>query len=492
MSQQMKMTPRMIQSMEILQLSMQELEQRLQEALETNIALELDDPAPDDRAVLEQRKEQDRIDSEGERELFTDVETNSEGNFERLATMESAFSEDMNPDAKMPSTDYSKRSNSDEFSKMEAMKSEPARSAGLNEQLINQWAMDDVDEPLRKAGEHVINYIDDDGYIRTDLETIIDQAPESIDRNLIPDALDLLKHDLEPPGIGASTLSECLLLQLQARESENPDLDYSTERMILSDYADDLEQNRLPAIAKKSGLSIEEIQSAKNTLKELDPAPGRQLIPTSPEVVIPDAIVEYDDSLNAYEVSLFDGRLPRIRINNRYESMTKDQSVEKKTRDFVSENIRDARWLLDAVDQRKNTLLRVVNAVVAHQQDFFDQGPEALKPLPMSQIADQLGIHVATVSRAVSGKWIQSPRGVIPLRKLFTAGMETADGNDISGDSVKATLKDIIETEDKRKPLGDDQLTRALNDKGIKIARRTVAKYRQQLGYHNARLRKQF
>jgi len=492
MSQQMKLAPRMIQSMEILQLSMQELEERLEQALESNVALEIDDPAADDRAIAEERKEQERIDHEGERELFTDVENNSEGDFERLATMESALGEELNPEHRIPQPEYRRGRVGDEDPKMEAMANAAARTESVNEQLLQQWALAEVDDSIRRVGEHLINFIDDDGFIRTSLEEIADQASAKVDRELIEEGLEALQVWLEPTGIAARNLGECLQIQLEAKESEDPSLDFSVEKMLLSDFLEDIEQNRLPALARKSGLTIEEIQRAKETLKGLNPAPGRQLASSSPHFVIPDALVEYDDALDNYVVSLFDGQLPRIRISARYEAMTKDGEVDKKTRDFVNENIRDARWLLDAIHQRQNTLLRVVNAVVAHQRDFLDQGPQALKPLPMSQIADQLGIHVATVSRAVSGKWIQTPRGVLPLRKLFTAGLETEGGQDVSGDSIKATLKNIIDHEDKHNPLGDDQLTNALKEKGIKIARRTVAKYRTHLGFPNARLRKEF
>jgi RNA polymerase sigma-54 factor len=211
-----------------------------------------------------------------------------------------------------------------------------------------------------------------------------------------------------------------------------------------------------------------------------------------PEVVIPDAIVEYDDSLEDYTVSLFDGRLPSLRISNRYSLMAKDSKVDSRTREFISNNVRDARWLMEAIEQRNHTLLRVVRAVVSHQRDFFDQGPEALKPLPMTQVADQLGVHVATISRAVNGKWLQSPRGIIALRKMFSSGMETESGEDVTGDAVRAALREFIENEDRTKPFGDDQLTKRLNEKGIKIARRTVAKYRSQLGFPSAKLRKEY
>jgi RNA polymerase sigma-54 factor len=172
--------------------------------------------------------------------------------------------------------------------------------------------------------------------------------------------------------------------------------------------------------------------------------------------------------------------------------MSSDKNIDKSTREFVDSRIRNARWLIEALDLRSNTLLRVIRLVVAHQRDFFDYGPASLKPLPMTTIAEQLGVHVATVSRAVSGKWIQTPRGVLPLRKFFSAGVETDEGEDLSWDAVKQNLKTIVDAEDKSNPLGDDKIAAALKERGIKIARRTVAKYRDQLGIPTARMRKEY
>jgi RNA polymerase sigma-54 factor len=202
--------------------------------------------------------------------------------------------------------------------------------------------------------------------------------------------------------------------------------------------------------------------------------------------------VEYDDDADRYYAYLTDGRLPNLRLNREYARMSKDRSMAKSDRDFIKTNLSNAQWLMDAVEQRRQTLLRVINAVVSAQRDFFDLGPESLKPLPMTQVAEQLGIHVATVSRAVAGKHIQTPRGVFALRKFFTGGTQTESGEDVSWESVKAALREVVDGEDKSKPLSDEALAKALKDKGIEIARRTVAKYRGQLGIPSARMRKRY
>lgn len=492
--QQMKLSPRMIQSMEILQLASLALEERIEQELEANVALEMDEPVGDAKQLADELREADREDREGERELVTDG-GNASADFERLEAMEKSYGEAF--ENQYSSNDYHPsprvRNNGEPDAKMEALANTAARAESLTEQLQHQWMLIDVDDDLRDAGKHLINYIDDDGFLRTPMETIVAQAPPDLaDQHLLEDAMPEIQEWLEPTGIGARDLRECLLLQLEAKELEDPSPDLSIERTLVEDHLGDIEQNRIPRIAQQTGLTIEKINQGLEGLRCLDPRPGRKLAPSSPSVVVPDAIVEYDDAADDYLVALCDGRFPRLRISPVYSTMAKDGAVDKATRKFVDKNVRNARWLIDALSQRRNTMLRVITAVVAHQRDFFDQGPQALKPLPMTQIADQLGVHVATISRAVSGKWIQTPRGILPLRKFFTAGTETDDGTDMSWDAVKLALKELIDNEDKSNPLGDDKLAMQLKDRGINIARRTVAKYRDQLGIASARLRKQY
>jgi len=494
LGQQMKLAPKMIQSMEILQLSSLALEERVEQELEANVALEVDEPVADDRVTDERQRETRREDTEGERELVPNAD-NAGTDFERLESMERTYKEafdDEYSNYQPPKTNNSRRNEGVGSGKMEAMANTAARAESLSEQLLHQWALIEVENEIRDAGQHLISFIDDEGYIRTNMDKIIDQATSDVSLELVEQALKAIQEWLEPPGIGARDLRECLLLQLDHRDQVDPETDRSVERLLVEEYLHDIELNRLPMIARKAELTIDQIKTGLEQLKALDPKPGRMLVPDSPSVVVPDALVEYDEVNDHYIAALCEGRVPRLRISPDYAGMAKDRAVEKKTRKFIDESVQNARWLISAIDQRNSTLLRVIRAVIEHQRDFFDSGPQALKPLPMTHIADQLGVHVATVSRAVSGKWIQSPRGILPLRRLFSAGTETADGDDISWDSVKETLREIIGEEDKSKPLGDDKLAAALNERGIKIARRTVAKYRDQLGIPPARLRKEY
>src|SRR5262245_59388734 len=227
-------------------------------------------------------------------------------------------------------------------------------------------------------------------------------------------------------------------------------------------------------------------------MKKLSLSPARELVDESQPPIIPDAIVEFDEEQDRYIAYLNDTRLPNLRISKQYAEMARDRAVPKKDRDFLKTNMSNAQWLIDAVGQRRHTLLRVIGVVVEAQRDFFDYGPQALKPLPMTQVAEQLGIHVATVSRAVADKYILTPRGVVPLRGFFTGGTHTDTGEEVSWDAVKAALKEVVDAEDKSNPLSDDALAAEISKRGVEIARRTVAKYRDQLNIPAARLRKQF
>jgi len=255
-------------------------------------------------------------------------------------------------------------------------------------------------------------------------------------------------------------------------------------------HLDDLKNNRLPKVAAKLGTSVETLKRAMEKLRGLSLAPGRQLVNDAAAGIVPDGIVEYDPEHDRYVAYLNDRRLPNLRVNQEYARLAKDRAAPKPTRAFLKVNIGNAQFLIDAIEQRKRTLLRVLEAVVAAQREFFDYGPQAVKPLPMTKVAEQLGIHVATVSRAVSEKYIQTPRGVVALRKFFTGGTTTDTGEEVSWDAIKAALLEIVAAEDKKNPLSDDDLAEALKVKGFEIARRTVAKYRGQLDIPTGRLRK--
>ena len=503
MSQQMKLAPRMIQSMEILQMPLLELQERIEQELESNITLEAWEPTGDQQELDRQRAEEERSAREGERELRVD-EAGAAEDFERLETFErdnpeiaenaySASVRDAQTDWQPPAARA--RSDGERDAKMDAMANTAARGESLEEQLLEQWNLADVDETLREPGRMIIQWIDSDGYLRTDLARIAAESPvrgAPVDVPLLERALDEVQTCLDPPGIGARDVRECLLLQLDALHEDDPETDWSTVRRLIADHLDDLIHNRIPRVVERSGLTVDQIREAMEQMKRLSLHPGRQLVIEAPQTILPDAIVEYVEDGDEYISYLADNRLPNLRVNREYALMAKNKEVAKPDREFIRTNLSNAQWLIDAVGQRRQTLLRVLKAVVSSQRDVFDMGWEALKPLPMTQVADQLGIHVATVSRAVAGKYVQTPRGVFPLRKFFTGGTQNDAGEDVSWDAIKAAMREVVDNEDKNAPLSDDAIVKELKAKGVEIARRTVAKYRGQLNIPPARMRKQF
>ncbi|MCC5785515.1 MAG: RNA polymerase factor sigma-54 [Phycisphaerales bacterium] len=508
LGQQMKLAPRMIQSMEILQMPLAELQERIEQELESNIALELD-AQPDIR--LDPPNEQDQparedgtADSRAEEDAFSRLDDYVHDNPD-------AADNDFSPPSYRDDYDTRPRStrlDGEPDAKSEAMANTPARSEPLAEQLLRQWSLAEVDPRTHELGAFLIEKLEDDGYLRTPLESIAKDAPRHLGSPSARDlerALVAMQFFLEPAGIGARDARECLLLQLDAleddetwdEEHDEAGVNEKTKilhaaRTLVEDHLDDLMNNRLPKIAEKSGLGLDKIKQALQLLRRLSLAPARRLVAEDNRPITPDAIIEYDQDNDRYIAYLNDRRLPNLNINREYALLSRDRTVEKKDRDFIKTNLSNAQWLIDAVEQRRSTLLRVINVVLDAQRDYFDYGPQALKPLPMTQVAEQLGVHVATVSRAVSGKHLMTPRGVVPLRSFFSGGMQTDDGEDLSYDAIKAALKEIIDAEDKKKPLSDDALVKELKSRGIEIARRTVAKYRSQLGIPTARLRKSF
>jgi len=251
-------------------------------------------------------------------------------------------------------------------------------------------------------------------------------------------------------------------------------------------------KNRLPKVAEKTGLSIDDVKRAIEAMRRLSLAPGKRLSIERPEPITPDVIVEYDEIEDRYFAYLNEARAVDLRLNREYAMMAKDRAVPKADRDFLKKNLSNAQWLIEAVEQRRQTLLRVVNMVIAEQRAYFDEGPEALRPLPMTQVAEQLGVHVATVSRAVSDKWLATPRGTVALRGFFTGGLSTESGEEMSYDAVRAALREVVDAEDKARPMSDEALAKALQERGIDIARRTVAKYRGMMDIPPARLRRAY
>jgi RNA polymerase sigma-54 factor len=481
LEQRMKLAPHMIQSMEILQLPILALQERIEQELNNNPVLEMEEPSSPEEAepVQEQSQEEDT----SEKDLVIDTDNNKVDDFERLESIEDDFKEYIDQGGP-----WRPRRQSDEPDrKLEVIKNTAAPPKSLHEHLAEQWGLVDAAEPVKKAGSMIIDYIDERGYLTVRLEQLYNKDRGDFTLDDLNEALELVQK-LEPPGVGARDLKECLLIQM-AQSGE----DMSFESRLIAEHMDELLENRLPDIAKRMSCSIDRINQAIERMSKLDTSPGLQVGRDRNHPITPDVMVEASNDSGDYSVRLADSDLPGLRLNNYYTKMAKDTRVSEKTRKFLQNNIRSARWIMDAIEQRKNTLLKVTKAVVKYQHDFFEKGPLYLRPLPMAKVADEVGVHLATVSRAVSGKYMQCSWGVLPLRKFFSGGTEDADGEQHSWEAIRVKLQQIVDAEDKTKPLNDGQICKKLAEAGIgNLARRTVAKYRKLMNIPTARFRKKY
>jgi RNA polymerase sigma-54 factor len=485
----------MIQSMEILQLPLMALEERIEQELQNNPVLELREGDSDVPEVITDDAGSQADDrSEGERQLVVEADSAQAADFERLEKIGEYLE---NEEFYTNGSNFRVSSYDGERDrKLDAMNNTASRSGTLAEHLMSQWAFVECPPGVRQAGEALIGYLDDGGYLRTPMQQIQEESKQPLTLEDLEAALKLVQG-LEPAGIGARSPQECLLLQLDALEREGTaeDLeahDFELERKLVANHLKDLEMNRYPQVCKKLGCSMEKVKGAIKRLARLHPHPGKQIGRDEAPPITPDAVVYYDEDTDRYEIEMAHDPASSLSISRLYRKMLKERACDKPTREFLTNNVRNARWLIESIEQRKGTIARVIRTVVDAQREFFEKGPEHLKPLPMILVADQLGIHVATVSRAVSEKWIQTPRGVFPLRRFFSGGTTNAEGEDMSWDAVKEKLKVIVDNEDKKNPLNDDEIVEKLKEQGIDLARRTVAKYRKILNVPTARQRREF
>jgi RNA polymerase sigma-54 factor len=483
LEQKMKLAPRMIQSMEVLQLPFLALQEKIDAELNSNPVLEI----AEERSEELQGSQAEPEDMSDERELVVQDNSDNIEDFQRLENIGDDFSDYLDGSGPMQfESKYQKVSSGDPDKKLEALNNTQAQEKSLIDSLKEQWRMIDAEPLVKDAGDLIIDYLDDKGYLSTRLEQLHNKDKHKFGMEHLQQALELVQK-LEPAGVGARDLRECLLIQMR----QFPE-DMSFEIRMATRCWDELLENHLPKVARKMECSLEQVNRAIERMSKLDTSPGLGVGRYDNHPITADVIVELDDH-DGYIVSLTDTRLPNLRVNEFYQKMSRNRKIDEQTRQFLQKNIHSAQWFMDAIQQRKNTLLRVTRAIVNHQLDFFDKGKLHLRPLPMSVIADEVGVHIATVSRAVSGKYVQCPQGILPLRSFFSGGMESESGTEHSWDAVKAKLQEIIDNEDKSNPLSDDALRDKLEEAGMgNIARRTVAKYRKVLNIPTARFRKKY
>lgn len=494
------LTPRMIQSMEILQMPMAQLEERIEQELASNPVLELREPDPDDRLAPD-ASPRERIEP-----LAPDPDAISGADFERLGRIADYLdNEEWSPAYanRPPSSSASGGGGGGERdAKLDALANTAARSGNLADHLLDQWAFvnpprdatPEVRQHFDRAGKLIIRHLDPDGYLRTPLDTVRNTIPDPPPPAAMDAALKAVQK-LDPAGVAARDLTECFLLQLDALEADDElaeGHDFPLERALISRHLDDLKNNRYPQLAKKLGRTIDQLKAAVRRLARLHAHPGHLISRDDAPPITPDAVIYRNPDTGEYEIEMTHDPASQLTISQLYRKLLKDKTADKSAREFLTGNLRNAKWLLDAIEQRKSTLLRVIRQVVLAQRDFLEKGPEYLKPLPMIDVAARLGIHVATVSRAVAEKYIQTPQGIFPLRRFFTGGTTSADGEDMAWDAVREKLKTLIAEEDKSNPLSDEAIVEKLAQQGITLARRTVAKYRGLLNIPTARQRRQF
>ena len=471
----MKLVPRMIQSMEILQLPLMALQEKIEQELSENPVL------------VDMREAGNSSDPEAEGEepgpsSATETQTEAEGEFDSLTGLDENWSELYEEGPRRSRASLSEEGDR----KQDAMQNMASRPRSFHDDLTEQIGFFDCDPTVRKLADYIIYNLDDNGYLKLDLHDVIRDLGGEATVEQANEALRLVQK-LDPPGVGARDLRECLLLQLTP---ETPSHDIL--RTLISHHLDDLQHNRLPAIEKKTGLPIEKIKDALEHLRRLNPRPGASHgVDIGTQYVVPDLIVEPKED-GGYDVRLVDEHTPNLSISRYYQKQLRNKQTDPAAREFIQKRIQAAKWLIESIEQRRTTLLKVARAIIDHQKVFLDKGPEFIEPLKMQQIADRVGVHVTTVSRAVDGKWVQTPRGILPLKRFFGGGTTTADGDEIAWDTIKQKLLEIIAREDKQNPLSDEEIVDEMERQGLKVARRTVTKYRQALNIPSSRQRKQF
>ena len=331
--------------------------------------------------------------------------------------------------------------------------------------------------------ELIAGSLDEDGYLRTSVSELAESA--GVPEKQLESVLEKIRA-FEPAGVGAHDLADCLLLQL-ARKGEGNSL----AARILSHHLQQLARHRYEEIAKELRVPVHDVTAAARLIAALEPKPGRPFAESDEQGVIPDLIVIPEaDGVGGFVVRLNDEELPRLKINNEYKELLAGRGENEELLLYLREKIRGARFFMRSLEQRQQTLLAIGNQIVSRQEEFFRQGASALKPLIMAQVADAVGVHVTTVSRAVSGKYMETPQGLFEMRYFFTPGFQNSDGSSVSNETVKAAIREMVDGETARSPLSDQEIVDALEGRGLKVARRTIAKYREQLGILPSHLRK--
>ena len=473
------MAPRMIQSMEILQMTQAELDEKIEQELIENEVLER---TPEVGTEPEAKEKKDDVDVD-QKELIIDEDgKNSEDDFERLLNLDRDIPDHFD-ERPRPSSNRLQEIGDRQHDMIANIEN---RSETLQDHLLQQLANFELDAKTEKMCKRIISSLTaaDGGYLKISLQDLLPPNSQPEDLDIAEEALATVQL-LEPAGIAARDLRECLQLQLAVREIEH----LPTVRVLISDHLEDLQFNRLPQIQKATGCSIEEIKQAWSELKTLDPKPASRFAEKFVPRVTPDIKLKQDET-GRYIVMIDEGPSRSLNISNYYRQRLANGQASSEEKEFIKRKIMAAQWLIESIEQRRSTLTRVAQHIVDHQRSFLDNGPEHLEPLKMQQIADLVKVHVTTVSRAVDDKWIETPRGILSLKSFFVGGTMNAAGEDITWDKIRIELQKLIDNENKAKPYSDDELVKRLKTLGFSVARRTVTKYRKIMQIPSSRQRR--
>ena len=473
LNQQLLMTPQLQQAIKLLQLSRLELEEFVTSQLAENPVLE--------EGVVESQEE--RIQVERERETTESQAVNDHmkeaGNIvDNVAGDQNKNDTDwenyLNRQERSASSSQVRKD--DDFPSHENL----AREGSLGDYLMAQIGESDLDEQEKSIAAVIIGNIDDKGYLQDDLEHIASECSASADA--VEDILDVVQR-LDPPGVGARDLKECLLNQLRTARLRN-----GVVEKIVSDHIPDLETRNFGVIAKALKISLDEVIVNIQIIAELEPVPGRQFGIDETQFVVPDVYVFKVSG--QWIVSLNEEGLPHLRISKVYEDMFASMNAGAEEKDYIQDKMKSASWLIKSIQQRQRTILRVTEKLVERQEDFFEKGIEFLKPLVLRDIAEDIEMHESTISRVTTNKFVHTPQGIFELKYFFNSSVSRSGGEDMASASVKKMIADIIKAEDPKKPLADQKIVDMLEKKGIQLARRTVAKYREQMGIQPSSKRK--
>lgn len=461
LEQKLKLSFQQIQNMDILLLPTLELNARIYQEVEQNPTLEISEESDSDENVREEDNARKEI----------------KENIDSPATVVDILDDDR--DYTFRKSSWQRAELSDR--KLEAMQNTPDKPESLQDYLHFQFLLMELSEKMKLIGNDIIYNIGDDGYLKTSLEDIAQTNNTSVES--VKEVLKIIQK-LDPPGVGAQNLAECLLMQLS---EDDPNIEL--KKILISQHLAQLQPNKLPHLAKMLGKSLEKIQKMTEEIKSLNPHPAAGFSSENIPYIIPDVVINKVDD-GSYEIKLQKEPFSSLGISPYYRQMIATKQGDKETMNFIRQKIRSAGSLIETIALRKITLRQLAEQILALQRDFFDKGVENLRPLRMKEVAENLKVHLSTISRIVSNKYIQTPHGLFSMKFFFSTTAETAEGNSYAQPSILAAVKEIIGNEDKNNPLKDSQIAKALIEKQFTVSRRTISKYRQILNIPSYNQRK--